>query len=121
MFTTDARDSAGSPPTTIMIPVGISLLDPEDDEVARGLTPVTARLGPADLATLDMLITAGIAAGRAEGARWALARLREQPAYAQLSTATTRRSSRETCWSGSSSKRPTKRPTSRPGTGTTRR
>jgi hypothetical protein len=85
MFTTDARDSAGSPPTTIMIPVGISLLDPEDDEVARGLTPVTARLGPADLATLDMLITAGIAAGRAEGARWALARLREQPAYAQLS------------------------------------
>ena len=38
-----------------------------------------------DLATLDTLITAGIAASRAEGARWALARIREQPAYAQLS------------------------------------
>jgi hypothetical protein len=37
------------------------------------------------LATLDMLIIAGIAASRAEGARWALARIREQPAYAQLS------------------------------------
>ena len=37
----------------IMIPVGISLLDPEEDEVARGLTPVTAHLGPVDLATLD--------------------------------------------------------------------
>jgi Arc/MetJ-type ribon-helix-helix transcriptional regulator len=85
MLTTDARDSAGRPPTTIMQPTGISLLDPEDDEIARGLTPVSARLGPADLATLDALITSGIAASRAEGARWALARLREQPAYAQLS------------------------------------
>ncbi len=64
---------------------GISMLDPEEDALARGLTPVMARLGPADLATLDTLITAGIAASRAEGARWALARIREQPAYAQLS------------------------------------
>jgi hypothetical protein len=38
-----------------------------------------------DLATLDALITPGIAASRAEGARWAVARLREQPAYAHLS------------------------------------
>src|SRR6202034_824310 len=39
----------------------------------------------ADLATLDALISAGIAASRAQAARWALARIREQPAYAQLS------------------------------------
>jgi len=85
MLTTDARDSAGRPPSKIMIPVGISLLDPEEDEIASGLTPVTAELGPVDLATLDMLVTAGIAASRAEGARWALARVREQRAYATLS------------------------------------
>ena len=48
------------------------------------LTPVMARLGPADLETLDALITAGIAASRAEAVRWALARIRERPAYAQL-------------------------------------
>jgi hypothetical protein len=48
------------------------------------LTPVMARLGPVDLETLDALITAGIAASRAEAVRWALARIRERPAYAQL-------------------------------------
>jgi len=48
------------------------------------LTPVMARLGPADLETLDTLITAGIAANRAQAVRWALARIRERPAYAQL-------------------------------------
>jgi hypothetical protein len=75
----------GSASLRIMIPVGISLLDPEEAEIARGLTRVSAHLGPVDLATLDALITAGIAASRAEGTRWALARIREQPAYAQLS------------------------------------
>jgi hypothetical protein len=86
MVTTDVRDSAGLPPTRIMQMDGISLLDPEEEEIAGGLTPVPeALLGPADLATLDTLITAGIAASRAEAARWALARIREQPAYAQLS------------------------------------
>jgi Arc/MetJ-type ribon-helix-helix transcriptional regulator len=49
------------------------------------VTPALAHLGPVDLATLDALVTAGIAASRAEAARWALARIREQPAYAQLS------------------------------------
>ena len=49
-----------------------------------GLTPVMARLGPVDLETLDALITAGIANSRAEGVRWALSRLREDPAYARL-------------------------------------
>src|SRR6202050_4848507 len=85
MVTTDVPGSAGLRPTGIMKMDGISLLDPEEDEIARGLTPVMAQLGPVDLATLDALITAGIAASRTEGARWALARIREQPAYAQLS------------------------------------
>ena len=48
------------------------------------LTPVMARLGPLDLETLDTLITAGIATNRADAVRWALARIRERPAYEQL-------------------------------------
>ncbi len=48
------------------------------------LTPVMARLGPGDLETLDTLIAAGFAANRAQAVRWALARIRERPAYAQL-------------------------------------
>lgn len=54
------------------------------EENAPGLTPVMARLRPVDLETLDALITAGIVANRAEGLRWALARIRERPAYRQL-------------------------------------
>jgi hypothetical protein len=54
------------------------------DEVAEELTPVMTRLGPADLATVDTLITAGIAGSRAEVLRWAVGRIRENPAYAQL-------------------------------------
>jgi hypothetical protein len=54
------------------------------DEVSEELTPVMTRLGPADLATVDTLITAGIANSRAEVLRWALGRIREHPAYAQL-------------------------------------
>jgi len=38
------------------------------------------RLGPADLATLDGLVTAGMVSSRAEGVRWAIGRLREHPA-----------------------------------------
>jgi hypothetical protein len=37
------------------------------------------------MATLDALITAGITASRSEGARWVLASVREQSAYAELS------------------------------------
>jgi hypothetical protein len=48
------------------------------------LTPVMARLGRVGLETLDALITAGIASSRAGAVRWALARIRERPAYAQL-------------------------------------
>lgn len=51
---------------------------------AQGLTPVMARLGADDLETLDTLISAGIASSRAEAVRWALARIRERPAYEQL-------------------------------------
>lgn len=47
-------------------------------------TAVMARLGQEDLETLDTLIAAGIAGNRAEGVRWALARIRERPAYEQL-------------------------------------
>lgn len=49
-------------------------------------TAVMARLGQEDLETLDTLITAGIAASRAEAVRWALARIRERPAYERLLT-----------------------------------
>jgi hypothetical protein len=57
---------------------------PVPDEPPGELTPVMARLGPADLETLDTLITAGFAANRAQAVRWALARIRERPAYAEL-------------------------------------
>ena len=57
---------------------------PAPDESKSDLTPVMTRLGPADLETLDTLISAGFAANRAEAVRWALARIRERPAYAEL-------------------------------------
>ena len=59
-------------------------LDARAMEGGGDLTPVMTRLGPVDLETLDALITAGIAGSRAEAVRWALARIRERPAYAQL-------------------------------------
>jgi hypothetical protein len=66
--------------------LGLGLGRPRSELEAAGvpLTPVMARLGPDDLETVDALITAGIAANRAEAVRWALARIRERPAYAQL-------------------------------------
>jgi hypothetical protein len=51
---------------------------------ADDLTPIMARLGPAELDIVDTLITAGIAANRADAVRWALARIGERPAYGQL-------------------------------------
>ena len=53
-------------------------------EAAGELTSVMTRLGPEDLATVDTLITAGIANSRAEVLRWAIGRIREHPAYAQI-------------------------------------
>jgi len=55
-------------------------------EASEELTPVMTRLGPADLTTVDTLITAGIAGSRAEVLRWAVSRVRENPAYEQLQT-----------------------------------
>jgi hypothetical protein len=57
MLATDAPGGAGVRTNAIMKMDGISLLDPEEDEIARGLAPVTAHLGPVDLATLDALIS----------------------------------------------------------------
>jgi hypothetical protein len=57
---------------------------PARDEAAENRTPVMVQLGAVDLATVDTLITAGVVNSRAEGLRWALSRLREHPAYAQL-------------------------------------
>ena len=57
---------------------------PARDEAPDDRTPVMVGLGAADLATVDTLITAGVVNSRAEGLRWALSRLREHPAYAQL-------------------------------------
>jgi Arc/MetJ-type ribon-helix-helix transcriptional regulator len=48
------------------------------------LTSVMTRLGPHDLATVDTLIAAGIANSRAEVLRWALGRVRDNPAYAEI-------------------------------------
>ena len=48
------------------------------------LTQVMARLDRTDLETLDALIAAGCAPNRADAIRWALARVRERPAYRKL-------------------------------------
>lgn len=83
-FTQD--DGSGGRKKVITMPVGPGPKEGgrEGDTAAGELTPVMARLAPADLETVDMLITAGVAANRAEAVRWALARVRERPAYAQL-------------------------------------
>ena len=50
----------------------------------REAARVDARLGPANLETLDTLIMAGIADDRADAIGWVLARFRQQPEYEQL-------------------------------------
>jgi hypothetical protein len=75
-------DDGREPKPGIRLRIGGSLSDLAERQ--RDLTPVMARLGPLDLWTLDMLITAGIAASRAEALRWVLARTRERPGYAKL-------------------------------------
>jgi hypothetical protein len=60
--------------------VRASALDTGAEEVVSVMT----RLGAADLAVVDTLITAGIASSRAEALRWAVGRIRENPAYEQL-------------------------------------
>lgn len=54
-------------------------------EAADGdVTHVMVRLKPAELEIVDTLITAGIANSRAEAIRWALTRVSDRPAYAQI-------------------------------------
>lgn len=62
----------------------ITQLHPDERRPATELTPVMARLAAEDLETLDTLIAVGIAANRAQAIRWALARIRDRPAYARL-------------------------------------
>ena len=86
VFTTDDSDTADRPPRR----------DHKDGrplparsgrgrDRARSHPGGTAFLGSMDLATLDALVIAGIAASRAQSVRWCLARIREQSAYAKLS------------------------------------
>jgi hypothetical protein len=46
--------------------------------------PTQSKPHTQELEVVDTLISAGIAANRAEAVRWALARIGERPAYAQL-------------------------------------
>ena len=57
---------------------------PDVMDRARGGTHVGTWLGPADLATADALIMAGVASSRSEVIRWALGRIRENPVHTQL-------------------------------------
>ncbi len=56
----------------------------DEPKADSDLTPVMVRLRAAELEIVDTLISVGIAANRAEAVRWALARISERPAYAQL-------------------------------------
>ena len=49
-----------------------------------GDTPVRTLVVPDGLATVDALIAAGIGTSRAQVMRWAVGRIRENPAYTQL-------------------------------------
>jgi hypothetical protein len=59
-------------------------LRPDATTEARGFASVHTRLGPPDLVTVDAVIAAGFASSRAEVMRWAIGRIREDPAYAQI-------------------------------------
>jgi len=63
--------------------LAISLDDP-GEAIESDITHVMVRLKAPELEIIDTLITAGIANSRAEAIRWALARISERPAYAQL-------------------------------------
>jgi hypothetical protein len=57
---------------------------PDVMDGAPEFTRVATLLGPDDLAAVDALIVAGVAGSRAEALRWAVGRIRENPAHAQL-------------------------------------
>jgi hypothetical protein len=63
----------------------LSRIDSDKDRPADGeFTPVMVRMRAPELEIVDTLINVGIAPNRAEAVRWALARISERPAYAQL-------------------------------------
>jgi hypothetical protein len=63
----------------------LARMDSEKDRAADGeFTPVMVRLRAPELEIVDTLINVGIAPNRAEAVRWALTRISERPAYAQL-------------------------------------
>jgi hypothetical protein len=84
----DGRGDRWTRPVNVIIAPLDKALPGEGDGTGGGpagtLTPVMARLGAAELEIVDTLISAGIAANRAEAIRWALTRISERPAYAQL-------------------------------------
>jgi hypothetical protein len=53
---------------------------PDPMENSPEFARVATLLGPADLATVDALIVAGVVGNRAEALRWAVGRIREDPA-----------------------------------------
>jgi hypothetical protein len=63
---------------------GLLLFVSDEGRSDGDLTAVMVRLRAEELDTVDTLITAGIAGNRAEAVRWALARIRERPAFEQL-------------------------------------
>jgi hypothetical protein len=62
----------------------VMALDDPRAAAENDIIHVMVRLKSPELEIIDTLITAGIANNRAEAIRWALARISERPAYAQL-------------------------------------
>jgi len=53
-------------------------------DAVPGFASVHTQVGPDDLATVDALINAGIGSSRADVMRWAIGRIRENPAFTQI-------------------------------------
>jgi hypothetical protein len=83
-FRPEGQAPAASPYTLAYRIIGHRTPPRAGDDGPEDPTPVTVRLGAADLVTVDTLITAGVVNSRSQGLRWALSRLREHAAYAQL-------------------------------------
>lgn len=62
----------------------VMALDDPGEAAGSDIIHVMVRLKAPELEIVDTLITAGIANSRAEAIRWALARISDRPAYAQL-------------------------------------
>ena len=73
------EDDSGHSRGGLVIPLG-----DRGEAAGNDITHVMVRLKAPELEIVDTLITAGIANSRAEAIRWALARISERPAYAQL-------------------------------------